>query len=160
MFECACCEPGRIAGTCAESWEEIMDSGQKQAILELLARAAYGYDEREVEMLKDSFSEGANFVIDIAGVDGEILVEGREAIMALQTGAMEEQSDKRRHVVTNVFFTSEGDGKATVVSNLTITSVEDGAIRLVSSGIYRDEVAMEDGQWRIVSRRLDLDMPY
>lgn len=137
-----------------------MDSAQKSAILELLARSAYAYDEREVEMLKDTFSEDASFVIDIAGVDGEITVEGREAIMGLQTGAMDEQSDQRRHVVTNAFFTSEGDTGATVVSNLTITSVENGAIRLVTSGLYRDEVALEDGQWRIASRRINLDMPY
>ena len=137
-----------------------MNTEQKSAILELLARAAYAYDEREVKMLEATFSEDARFELDIAGVDGELLFEGREAIMELQTGGMKEQTDQRRHVVTNAFFTSESDTKATVVSNLTITAAEDGVIQLVTSGIYRDDVILENGQWRIANRRLNLDMPY
>jgi 3-phenylpropionate/cinnamic acid dioxygenase small subunit len=75
-------------------------------------------------------------------------------------GSMDEQSDQRRHVVTNVFFETEGDRNATVVSYVTITSVENGAIRLVTTGLYRDEVASEDGNWRICGRRIELDMAY
>lgn len=137
-----------------------MDSVQKQAILELLARAAYGFDEGDVEMLRNIFTEEASFVINTAGVNGNAVYKGHQAIMALQTDALEVQTDKRRHVVTNTFFTSESDSKATAVSNVIITSVENGAIRLVTSGIYRDEVVREEGQWRIASRDLDLDMSY
>jgi 3-phenylpropionate/cinnamic acid dioxygenase small subunit len=137
-----------------------MDSINRQKITEMLARSAYALDERKLELLEDTFSESAGFVIDIAGVDGEVSFEGREAIMGLMTGSMEEQSDQRRHVVTNVFFQSEGEDRAVVVSNITITSVEHGAIRLVTSGLYRDEVVCEDGQWRIAARRINLDMAY
>ena len=137
-----------------------MDSVQKQAILELLARAAYGFDEGDVEMLRNIFTEEASFVINTAGVNGNAVYKGHQAIMALQTDALEMQTDKRRHVVTNTFFTNESDSKATAVSNVIITSVENGAIRLVTSGIYRDEVVREEGQWRIASRNLDLDMSY
>jgi len=100
--------------------------------------------------------------------------DGRDAIMGLMTGSMAEQSDQRRHVVTNLFFESENADRATVISNVTITSVapDRQAIRLVTSGLYRDEVvlegstvpeggpAQEGGQWRIASRRIILDMAY
>lgn len=137
-----------------------MDSANKSAVLELLARSAYALDERHIDMLTDTFSESANLVIDITGVDGEMSFQGREAIMGLMTDSMEEQKDQRRHVVTNMFFASEDDARATVVSNVTITSVENAAIRLVTTGLYRDEVVLEGGQWRIGARRIELDMAY
>jgi 3-phenylpropionate/cinnamic acid dioxygenase small subunit len=137
-----------------------MDTTNKQEITELLARSAYSLDQRQLEVLEDTFSQGASFVIDIAGVDGEMSFEGRDAIMGLMKDSMAQQSDQRRHVVTNVFFESEGDDRAMAISNVTITSVEHGAIRLVTSGLYRDEVVREDGQWRIAGRRIELDMAY
>jgi 3-phenylpropionate/cinnamic acid dioxygenase small subunit len=138
-----------------------MDLTQKTAILELLARSAYALDERRMEELEDTFTEDVTLVIDIAGVDGEMAFEGREALMGLMTDTMEEQLDQRRHVVTNSFFRDESDARASVVAYVTITSVEHGAIRLVTSGVYLDEVVLEsDGQWRIASRRINLDMAY
>ena len=137
-----------------------MDATNKLEIYELLARSAYALDERKLEVLEDTFSEGAAFVIDIAGVDGEVSFEGRDAIMGLMKNSMAEQSDQRRHVVTNVFIESTGDARAVAISNITLTSVEDGAIRLVTSGLYRDEVVCEDGRWRIAGRRIELDMAY
>ena len=68
--------------------------------------------------------------------------------------------DRRRHVITNLFFEETDADHATVICNLTITSVAQGSIRLVTSGLYRDNVAREDGQWRIQGRRIELDMPY
>ena len=137
-----------------------MDISSKQEITELLARSAYALDERKLELLEDTFSESASFVIDIAGVEGEMSFAGRDAIMGLMTDSMAEQSDQRRHVVTNVFFESAEDERAVVISNISITSVEHGAIRLVTSGLYRDEVVRQDGRWRIAQRRIELDMPY
>lgn len=137
-----------------------MQIDDKLAVQELLARSAYALDERELELLADTFSVGATLTIDIAGTDSEASFEGRDAIMGLMRDSMEAQADKRRHVVTNVFFDSLDGGEVTVISNVTITSVEHGAIRLVTSGLYRDTVIREDGRWRIARRRIELDMAY
>lgn len=137
-----------------------MEAADRVAIQEVLARSAYALDERQLEMLEDTFSSNATLVIDIAGADAEMSFAGREAIMGLMTTSMAEQSDQRRHVVTNVFIENEQGDRAVVVSNVTITSVENGAIRLVTSGLYRDEVLREDGVWRIAHRRIELDMAY
>jgi 3-phenylpropionate/cinnamic acid dioxygenase small subunit len=137
-----------------------MQIDDKLAIHELLARSAYALDQRQVEMLEDTFSAAATLTIDIAGTDGEAVFEGRDAIMGLMRESMETQTDQRRHVVTNVFFEQQTDDRATVISNLTITSVEHGTIRLVTSGLYRDAVIREEGRWRIAGRRIELDMAY
>lgn len=137
-----------------------MDAAVKLAIHELLGRSAYALDERHLEMLEGTFTEEASFEIDIKGVEGTLSFEGRDAIMGLMTDSMAEQTDQRRHVVTNVFFEEVGEESARLISNITITSVEHGQIRLVTSGLYRDEVVLQSGGWRIARRRIELDMPY
>ena len=129
---------------------------QKLAVHELLGRAAYAYDERDLVMLEDCFSADAHFSMRIAGGDLVGPFEGREAIMGLMKGAMEAQTDVRRHVISNIFF-EEGAEQPTVVSNLTLVATEDGEIRLLSAGVYRDTVVEEAGRWRVLARHLELD---
>ena len=89
---------------------------QKLAIHEMLSRAAYAYDERDVPMLDACFADHASFSMRIARGDLIGPFEGREAIMGLMTGSMEEQTDVRRHVVSNIFF-DESANVTTVISN-------------------------------------------
>ena len=44
---------------------------------------AYALDQRQVEMLEDTFSAAATLTIDIAGTDGEAVFEGREAASSI-----------------------------------------------------------------------------
>lgn len=73
------------------------------AVQELLTRAADSFDEREIDMLAASFAADASFSMRVAGGDLIGPFESREGIMQLMTGAMVEQTDKRRHVVSNIF---------------------------------------------------------
>ena len=80
--------------------------------------------------------------------------------MGLFSGAMAAQTDKRRHVVSNIFFDEAGDTTCRVFSNLTLFGTENGAIRLICAGLYRDRFVRRDGRWYITERRLELDLPY
>ena len=133
---------------------------EKLAIHELMGRAAFGYDERDTDMLEACFTEDAVFSMRIAGGDLVGPFAGREAIMGLMTGSMAEQTDVRRHVVSNLFFQVAGNGQPLVISNLTLMATENGEIQLLSAGVYRDTVIQVDGQWRIADRYLELDKPY
>lgn len=137
-----------------------MDATSKLEIHELLARVAYALDERDVPMLTACFAEDARMVIDIEGVPDEMEFEGRDTIMGLMTASMEEQTDQRRHVTTNIFITDQSESSATVTSNLTLTGVENGAIRLITSGYYKDSVSRSANGWVFSERRIELDMPY
>ena len=132
---------------------------EKLEIHELLNRAAYAYDEREVGMLEACFAKQASFSMRIAG--GSLIgpFESKNGIMSLMTGSMAEQNDVRRHVISNIFF-DVADDKIVVISNLTLMATENEAIQLLSSGIYRDQVIKESGQWCIANRYLELDKPY
>ena len=132
---------------------------EKLEIHELLSRAAYAYDEREVGMLGACFVEQASFSMRIGGGDLIGPFESKSDIMGLMTGSMSEQTDVRRHVISNIFF-EVADGDIVVISNLTLMATENGDIQLLSSGIYRDQVIKENGQWCISNRYLELDKPY
>jgi len=139
-----------------------LDTKEKLAIHELLSRAAYALDERDVEMLAASFAADASFSMRIAGGDLIGPFESREGIMQLMTGAMAEQTDKRRHVVSNIFFPAAatvGEG-VSVVSNLTLFATENGAISLLSAGVYQDRVVKRGGDWQLLQRHLELDKSY
>lgn len=138
---------------------KMLNSEDKLAVHELLSMAAYAYDERDVVMLESCFAIQASFSMRIGGGDLVGPFQGREAIMGLMNGSMAEQTDVRRHVVSNIFFDPRHT-EPTVVSNLTLFSTEKGEIQLLSAGIYRDTVVFEDAAWRILNRHIELDKPY
>ena len=137
-----------------------MKPSNKLAIHELLSRAAYGFDERRLDMLEQCFTADAIMTINITG-SGEVgPFEGREAIMKLMTDSMAAQTDVRRHVISNFFFETTAKNAAKVVSSLVVSSVDNGEINVIISGIYRDDVVKKEGAWRISRRHLDLDIPF
>lgn len=137
-----------------------LNAEEKQAISELLSRAAFAYDEKDIEMLSASFSVDAQFTMRIA--DGDLIgpFEGREGIMKLMIDSMDQQTDKRRHVISNIFFESSQDNNVSVVSNLTLFATEKGEIQLLSAGIYHDSVVKINDNWEVYRRHLDLDKSY
>ena len=137
-----------------------LNAEEKQAISELLSRAAFAYDEKDIEMLSASFSVDAQFTMRIA--DGDLIgpFEGREGIMKLMIDSMDQQTDKRRHVISNIFFESSQDNNVSVVSNLTLFATENGEIQLLTAGIYHDSVVKINDNWEVYRRHLDLDKSY
>jgi hypothetical protein len=132
----------------------------KQAVTELLNRAGVAYDTADTEFLREMFvDDGAQFHMTIAG--GDIIpFEGKETIGKLFSDSLEEQTDQRRHVITNIYFTDETDDSITAISYLVLIAVEDGVLKVLSSGMYTDHVVLQGSEWKLKKRRLDLDLPY
>lgn len=131
----------------------------RMAIQDMLARGAYAYDERDMTALAEGFAPEAVMSMRIAGGDLIGPFEGREAIMGLMRGAMDQQTDVRRHVIANSFFDTDGEHPV-VTSVLTLLATEDGKAALLATGVYRDTVIEVDGAWMILKRHIDLDSPY
>lgn len=132
---------------------------QKLEIHELLSRAAYAFDERDMDMLENCFAKDAEFSMRIAGGDLIGPFAGRAAVMKLFNDSVATQTDKRRHVISNIFFESSEE-QPCVISNLTLLATEAGEIKLLSAALYRDLVIHEDGAWRLLNRFIDLDKAY
>ena len=132
---------------------------QKLAIHELLGKGAYAYDERDMKLLESGFADTAVMSMRIAGGDLIGPFKGRDAIMQLMQNSMAEQTDVRRHIISNIFF-EESEKETVVVSNLTLVATENGKAALLATGVYRDTVIAENGCWRISKRHIELDSPY
>lgn len=132
---------------------------QKLAIHELLGRAAYAYDERDMDALESSFDLHAVMTMRIARGDLIGPFEGRAGIMQLMKNSMAQQTDVRRHVISNIFFESTGE-QPVVISNLTLLATQDGVASLLATGVYRDTLVADGGTWRIRSRHVELDSSY
>ena len=129
------------------------------AISALLNRMAYYYDEGHLDELAACFAEDAIMSMQIAGGDMVGPFEGRDSIMTLYRGAKSTQTDVRRHDITNIMFDASGDALA-VTSYLTLFATENAETKLLTTGVYRDQVGRSDGEWKITRRHIDLDSAY
>lgn len=135
----------------------------RQAIENMLSSWAYGYDEREPERMRAAFAEDAVMTMEIGlGDDKEMMgpYEGIEEVMGLFTDHHGVQRDQRRHVTTNLVVLEETDDSASIASYLSLFVTEGDDVRLQATGVYRDQVALIDGNWRIRRRLLQLDSHY
>ena len=129
------------------------------AISELLNRMAYFYDENHLDDLAACFApDAADEHADRRGRHGGPF-EGRDSIMELYRGAKSSQTDVRRHDITNIMFDASGDSLA-VTSYLTLFATENAETKLLTTGVYRDQVGQIDGEWKITKRHIDLDSAY
>ena len=129
------------------------------AISELLNRMAYFYDDNHLDDLAACFAPDAVMSMQIAGGDMVGPFEGRDRIMGLYRGAKASQTDVRRHDITNIMFDASGDTLA-VTSYLTLFATENAETKLLTTGVYRDQVGQIDGEWKITKRHIDLDSAY
>ena len=115
-------------------------------IQQTLYRLALGFDEADLDLFADCFTEDA--VVDTVGGDH---LEGRAAIrehFSLRRDGRREREEQSRHVVTNTLVLEEGESDALVVSYLLGITTVGGETR-VQGAWYRDRFVIDDGRWRI-----------
>ena len=137
-----------------------MDTQEKQEVSELLAKSAYALDHKDVDTLMGCFTADASFTLVIDGVEEASVFLGQEEIRGLMQGALDVQTDLRRHVISNLFFTDVQGDQATATTYLTLNATENGLTRLITTGLYTDKVSKSDDGWKIKDRHLKLDRPY
>jgi 3-phenylpropionate/cinnamic acid dioxygenase small subunit len=127
----------------------------RDAIVELLYTYAERIDLGDFEGVADLFSHGA-----ITGDDDTVICEGREAVLAMYTGATRRYPDgtpRTEHVTTNAIVDVDEDaGTATCRSYFTVLQEVKGAVALqpVISGRYHDRFERADGEWRFTTRKM------
>ena len=137
-----------------------MNLEDKLAVSELLSRSAYGLDMKDLDLLESCFAGDANFLLTIEGVEEVSKFEGREEVMGLFKGALDTQTDERKHVISNIWYGEEGTDSATAVSYLSLFATENGLTTLITTGLYTDKVVKLGGEWKVADRDLKLDRPY
>ena len=110
-------------------------------------------------MLECCFSKDASSSMRIAGGDMVGPFESRDAVMGLMISSMSEQTDVRRHLISNMFFDNTNT-ETKVISNLTLMATDKGELQALTTGVYYDSVIEEAGNWCILKRHIDLDKAY
>jgi hypothetical protein len=126
------------------------------AVAQLFARYAAAMDDNDFDVLRDVFTADATFTVDIAGGPTVGPYESRDAIVEFISSTTTEQQDQRRHVITNARL--EGEDRAFGVLSLFVTA--EGELVVQTTGVYRTELAEEDGALRFRSMYLALDRAY
>jgi ketosteroid isomerase-like protein len=104
----------------------------RDAVEQLFSKYAWAMDARELDKLNEVFAEDATFVVKIAG-EVALSVEGRKEVVDLISTTTKEQTDQRRHNLSNLYL--EGDDRAS--ANLTLLVVDNGVLETKSCGVYR-----------------------
>jgi 3-phenylpropionate/cinnamic acid dioxygenase small subunit len=151
------CADGRLISILTQQEAGMAD---KQAIAEILGRLAWAYDSGNLDYFEATYAKDGRFTVTIAGMGQVGDYRSIETVMGLYRNAKSSQSDVRRHVITNIFFTEETATSATVVSYLTLIATKDGLTKTLTAGVYTDKFVLIGGAWRLQHRDLALDAPY
>lgn len=124
----------------------------------LLNSYSLAYDSNDMVLMADCFTADAVFSMKIE--DNEPLsFSTRDVIMKLMTDSLASQTDQRRHGNMNLVVREVGDVIHTT-NYLNLIAVENGEIKLLSSGVYSNEIVKDAGKLRVRKMHLDLDRPY
>ena len=126
----------------------------RQLILEVVARYAFGYDEAEFERIgeaftKDATSKGVWSTGDVAWGP----MRGRDEIVSVLSAMRKGQSDQPRHIITNFLFRQQTASAASARFYLALNSTTGDRCSIVSAGKYDADFVSDQGVWRL--SRLD-----
>ena len=125
-----------------------------QTVEQLFSTYAWSMDSKEFELFDEVFSEDSTFVVSIAGTVAASF-EGRAATVDFIRSTTLEQTDQRRHVITNVRLAG-----AKSTATLTLLVVDNGELILKSCGVYTVDLVQENGEWRFGAMDLALDLGF
>lgn len=120
------------------------------AIQQLLYRYCAAHDNQDPEALGETFAKGISMPFG----------EGRDNVVAFYAEGYKSLTKRRRHVLSNVFIVEDGDEEALVQSYVTLYLIDGDQLETHLTGVYRDRVVLEDGEWKITAREAVMDVPY
>jgi hypothetical protein len=128
-------------------------------IAEAFYRFGIAHDEARVDVVVSCFTEDAVFEVAEGQAAAFTRFEGRDEIFDRLTGVLAEQSDQRRHVISNVLVESLdlAAGTATALAFSVVTVAANG-LSVGASVIYAADLARgDDGCWRFSSFFIGMD---
>ncbi len=134
--------------------------GDRLAVAERVYLYAWGYDERDRDLLADCFTEDGTWEGRIMGTDSVGPFVGRAAVVDFLTAFWDEQTDQRRHLFTNVVVSDLNGSTGLAHAYLQLTASTGGQMRPVTNGPYRLEMRKDAGIWRISRLAAGFDAPF
>jgi uncharacterized protein (TIGR02246 family) len=121
---------------------------EKLAIQELCARYCHTIDSQDAAGWAQCFTADGVFEFD------GWAIQGRPALA--EYAAVHARVMRCRHLTLNCLYEVRGD-RATGRSTTVVTLATEGGYKILGQGAYEDQLVKDDGQWRIVHRRVQTD---
>ncbi len=127
----------------------ISAADEKDAIREVMARYAQALDACDFAGVAGLFAEDGEWTTTYGAA------RGRREIEALLTGNVPKPGEgpQRKHYITNIIVTLEGD-RARAVSDYLVIRQSVGGLIPVMGGTYKDQFVKQDGTWRFARKEL------
>ena len=129
-------------------------------IAETIHRYGWAYDERDHDLIGDTFTEDAVWEGNVMGAEPVGPFVGREAIVAFLAEFWAVQKDQRRHIFTNVIVDDLTADGAVAHAYLLLTSASDATMAPVTNGPYRLIMRKEGAIWRMAHLIGAFDAPW
>ena len=118
-------------------------------IVERLYRYAWAFDERQLEGLRNCFTENAVWEGDTCGVAPTLPIHGRDAITSWLADFWARQNDQRRHMMMSVVVDNQTSNSADVLALLALTSAGAANLSILLTSFYRLRLEKIENTWRI-----------
>jgi F0F1-type ATP synthase epsilon subunit len=126
-------------------------------IQEAFARWGVGYDEARLDVLRTLFTRDAEFRVLQGSREPIASASGIDEIIKNVANALPQQSDQRRHAMTNIVIDRLTKNEATAIAYGIVTIAADG-VSVGVSVIYSANLRREqDGVWRFSKFVIGMD---
>ncbi len=138
------------------------------AVQDLIHRYVHMVDDDKLEALPDLFVEQASYriisrrsheqgqVIGILQCDSRAMI--RDRIASMRRANIFEPHRYRHMVSATLIEALDADGTLHVATNYYVTRImEGGSFELFSTGVYRDTIVQQDGEWLFRERLVVCD---
>ena len=125
----------------------------------LVADYCLALDANDFDRFRNIWTEDARFTAEPDLGALPVPLSGRDAIVAAFESRPRRKDSLSRHYTTNLRLTSGEHGTVHGISAMLAIAnhVSDGSLSLHRTGWYHDVFAVENGEWRIISRLLQYD---
>lgn len=133
------------------------DVRSRQLIQEAFARWGIGYDEARIDVVRSLFTKDAVFEVTQGSAVPIARAVGIDAIVENVSGALKQQSDQRRHAISNIVIDRLTKNEATAIAYGIVTIAADG-LTLGATVIYSARLRREsDDVWRFSKFTIGMD---
>ena len=126
---------------------------EKDAIREVMARYCHALDACRFGEVAALFAGDGEWTTDYGAARGHREIEALLTSVVPRPG----EGPQRKHYITNIIVTLDGDRARAVSDYLVVRESENGLIP-VMGGTYRDTFVKENGGWRFARKELVHDI--
>jgi hypothetical protein len=132
----------------------------RHLIGERIARYCWAFDERQLSLLGECFTEDAVWEGNVLGRTPIGPFVGRDKILHWLSEFWPFQHDQRRHMLLNTIIEEQSPDNATTLSYLLLMSSTGRTLSIEATGFYKTSYRRINEHWQIARLKAGFDKPF